>query len=308
MDNPRVSVVVTTYNYAKYLPFALESILEQTLQDLEIVLVNDGSTDNTNEVVQKYAHLQNLCYISQNNAGQAVAKNTGIHAARGAFIAFLDADDIWIRDKLEKQLPLFDDPQVGVVYGRTTYIDELNRPMAFEVRNPRLQPRKGWVVDHLVMDNFVPFSAAVVRRSCFDSVGVMNTTYQMGIDWDLWLRMALHFKFDFVDECLLLYRKSHAGQMSSKYETRVRDTGRILETFLESNKGRLPRSLVREAMAYTWCNRGYHSRETDVPESLHFYLKAMKFSPLYVPAYAGFCKTMAHFVLASAGLLGKKKA
>src|SRR5687767_5351505 len=110
--SPRVSVVLTCYNYARYLPEAVESVLSQTVDDFELIIVNDGSTDRTAEVAGRFLTDARVRYIYQENGGQAKAKNRGIREARGAFIAFLDADDVWSGDKLERQLPLFRDARV----------------------------------------------------------------------------------------------------------------------------------------------------------------------------------------------------
>ena len=107
MRYPTVSVIVTCYNYAQYLEGCLRSILNQTYQDFELLIINDGSTDNTDEVVARFLDNEKIRYIKQNNTGQAIATNNGIMAASGELIAFLDADDLWEPTKLEKQVKLF---------------------------------------------------------------------------------------------------------------------------------------------------------------------------------------------------------
>jgi glycosyltransferase involved in cell wall biosynthesis len=244
MHDAKVSVVITCYRYAQYLPHAVESALGQTHSNVEVIVVNDGSPDNTDEVMQPYLADPRVIYVKQENAGQAVAKNNGIRRATGDFIAFLDADDIWMRDKLERQLPLFADPEVGVVYSRVSYIDEKGRPLERELRD-LLAPRSGWITQHIFLDNLVPFCAAVVRRECFEQVGIMDPSFRMGIDWDLWLRMSVRYKFDYVDAPLLAYRVGHSGQMSNNFLVREQDTMRIMEKFLRDNPRLLPPRLVR---------------------------------------------------------------
>ena len=108
---PRISVVVTCYNYGAYLEGCLSSIMAQSFQDREIIVIDDGSTDDTPQVMARFSETPDLRYIRQANGGQAVAKNAGIRAARGEFIAFLDADDLWEPEKLAKQVRLFADPR-----------------------------------------------------------------------------------------------------------------------------------------------------------------------------------------------------
>jgi glycosyltransferase involved in cell wall biosynthesis len=291
-EDTKVSVVITCYKYAHFLPLALDSVLGQTHRNIEAIVVNDGSPDNTDEVMQKYLGDPRVVYIKQQNAGQAVAKNNGIARASGDIIGFLDADDIWELDKVAKQLPLFADPEVGVVYCTVKYMDESGAPLQMEVRD-LMAPRRGWITAEIFKDNLIPFCATLVRKECFAKVGVMDTAFRMGIDWDLWLRMSVHYKFDYVDEPLLHYRVGHAGQMSKNFLVRYEDTMRIMRQFIQTNPDRLSKSLVRWSFAYSYCNRGYYFRTHDAWQSLSFYLKAIRTRWNHVPAYTGVAKLLA---------------
>lgn len=291
-QGPKVSVVMTCYKYAQYLPYAIESVLNQTWQNVEVIMVNDGSPDNTDEVMQKYLADPRVKYLKQPNSGQTVAKNNGIAAATGEFISFLDADDIWTLDKLERQMPLFEQPNVGIVYCTMEFIDDANNKVPYEA-SPLSRPRKGRITEALFVDNIVPFSGAVARRECFEKVGVMDTSLKMAIDWDLWLRMSVHYDFDYVDAPLLLYRVGHPGQMSKNYFVREKDTMRIMQKFIEANPRLLPDSLVRWTMAYSCCNRGYNYRKVDGWKSLQYYLKAIGWRWNHGSAYYGLMKLAA---------------
>jgi glycosyltransferase involved in cell wall biosynthesis len=275
-------------------------VLQQTYRNIEAIVVNDGSPDNTDEVMQPYLSDSRVVYIKQQNAGQAVAKNNGIAKATGEFIGFLDADDIWEPNKIERQLPLFARPEVGVVYCRVNYMDENGAPLPMEVRD-LLAPRRGKITAHIFKDNLIPFCAAVVRRECFDRVGVMDTSFRMGIDWDLWLRMSVHYEFDYVDEPLLRYRVGHSGQMSKNFLVRYEDTMRIMRQFLDTNPGLLPAGLVSWSLAYSYCNRGYYFRSHDAWKSLGFYLKAIRARWHHGAAYFGIVKLGAFKVLSPFG-------
>jgi glycosyltransferase involved in cell wall biosynthesis len=294
MDNtrtPKVSVVVTCYNYAKYLPGCIESVLRQTWQDFEIIVVNDGSKDNTDEVIAPYLDDGRINYIKQENAGQAHAKNTGIRNARGELIAFLDADDLWLPDKLERQIPLFDDPLIGMVYSTCSYIDDSGREIMFSHESPHLAPRAGKVTDFLFIDNFIPFSSSVVRRECLECVGVFNESIRMGIDWDLWLRVSVRYLFGFVDRPLLIYRVGHPGQMSKNLEVRQECTDRIMAKFLEEYPGVVSIETVRDAQVYTYINRGYYYRSRHLVTSLKYYCRALGVRPLHPGAWRGLIVT-----------------
>ena len=130
-DKPLVSVVIATYNMGQYLADAIRSVLDQTRPNLELLVIDDGSTDNTRDVVAGFEADARLRYRRQPNSGQARAKNVGIALARGRFIAFCDADDLWTTDKLERQLHAFDDAgRVAVVYGRNRKIAADGSPLA----------------------------------------------------------------------------------------------------------------------------------------------------------------------------------
>lgn len=288
----KVSVVITCYNYGKFLATAIDSVLEQTYPEFEIILVDDGSTDNTEQVANQYAHHPRLTYIRQNNAGQANAKNTGIKHASGEFIAFLDADDRWCPDKLEKQMIRFEIKNVGVVYCRAKYLNEDDEEIFFAMTGPYLQPRRNKVTNWLIFDNFVPFSSSVVRKECLDKFGTFDETLKMGIDWDLWLRISTAYSFDFVDEHLFYYRMGHSGQMSKNLETRQECSDRIMERFLAHYPYALGVKTVERAMYYTYCNRGEYFRSIDKKKSTNLFLKAIRILPYKINAYKGLVKNL----------------
>lgn len=296
MKDEKVSVVITCYKYGHYLANAVDSVLGQTYKNIEVIIVNDGSPDNTDEVMQGYLSDPRIRYIKQANSGQAIAKNRGIEAATGGFIAFLDADDAWKLDKLEKQMPLFSNPDVGVVYCGVTYMDENGDPLERQAKQ-LMMPKAGWIAEDLFKDNLVPFCAAVVRRQCFDKVGKMDASFRMGIDWDLWLRMSVHYKFDFIDEPLLIYRIGHSGQMSKNYLVREQDTMRIMKKFIAENPDLLSDALIRWAFAYSYCNRAYYFRRVDRVKSISYYLKAIAVRWNHWDAYIGLLKWLPRQIL-----------
>ena len=287
-----ISIVITCYNYANYVADAIFSALGQTYENFEIIIVNDGSTDNSEEVISRFLDDPRIKYIKQKNAGQANAKNTGIRNAKGDFMAFLDADDMWEPDKLEKQVRLFNNPNVGVVYSRARYIDGNGNPLDFKLQNKYLRPRSGKVTEWLIFDNFVPFSSSVVRRECFEKVGLFDESLKMGIDWDLWLRISVHYEFDYVDEPLLLYRMGHVGQMSRNGEMRQRCSDKIMEKFLGEHSGVVDSRVLKAAMYYTYWSRGYHWQFEDKEKSLKYYLRAIRCNPCRMAAYKGIIKML----------------
>lgn len=278
-----VSVVIASYNMGHFLPEAVRSVLAQTYTNVEVQIVDDGSSDGTPAIVQQWREDSRVHVHRQDNAGQARAKNQGVALSRGRYVAFLDADDFWLPEKLAWQMPLFQGrPEVGIVYSDYQCIDGEGRPLPQEP--PRL--RRGWVSGALLVENFVPYSTGVVRRACLERHGGFDETLGMGIDYDLWLRLSSHYQFDFVPEKTLHYR-IWAGQMSKNYRRRYECAIRIMEDFIGNNPGLVSRAEIREAWAHTYVGRGSTMlwREDDRIAAYRDYLRALCFVPWYWPAW-----------------------
>lgn len=300
IEVPAVSVIVTCYNYGRFLGRCIESVLRQTFRDLELIIVNDGSTDNTEDIALLYIKDPRVRYIKQDNAGQTRAKNNGIKASCGKFVAFLDADDFWDPTKLEKQLPMFKDPDVGVVYSRVMFIDEEGNPLHAHIASRYLQPRHGCVTHYLLFDNFIPFSSAVVRREVFDKVGMFDETLTMGIDWDLWLRTSLHYTFAYVDEPLLYYRVGHDGQMSKNVGKRHEASDEIFNRFILNNSDKIDPITIRRVYHYTFVNRGNHFRtKNNLAKSTGYFLKAFVQWPFSIVPFTFLLKNAVLYLLKS---------
>jgi len=285
---PLVSVVVATYNMGHYLPNAVGSALAQTYPNVEVIVVDDGSTDDTAAVIQPFLADPRVRYISKPNGGQASAKNLGIRQARGEFVAFLDSDDAWTTDKLALQVPLFlASPRVGVVYARYVEVDEQGRlgQLSTNVFH------RGQVSGPLLVFNFIGFSTSVVRRACFDRLGIFRDDLGMGIDYELWLRFSTEYDFDYVDQPLVHYRV-WSGQMSGNVQRRYQNGMRIMREFLDSHRGLVSPEWQRLAWAHTYAGYADCLRRLDQPADspVGQYLKALRLKPLYLPAWKGLVK------------------
>ncbi len=277
---PSVSVVIATYNYGHFLAGALDSALGQTFGDFEVIVVDDGSTDDTSAVVQPYLRDQRVRYERTNHLGQPGAKNVGIRLARAPLIAFLDADDVWLPAKLERQVPLFQvDQRVGVVYSRRLLIDE--EGWELEYAQPTLC--RGLILPQILLANFVCFSSCVVRRDVFDQLGFFDERLALAIDYDLWLRVAPHYRFDYVDEPLVRYRTGHAN-LSRRHLERVEIAGFILRRFLNERGGRklLEPALLRLALAEHCCDMGSALKG---PRRAAWYGRALCYRPQHLLAW-----------------------
>jgi glycosyltransferase involved in cell wall biosynthesis len=290
VNPPPVSVVIATYNMAHYLPFALRSALNQTYSNIEVLVIDDGSTDNTAETVAPYLADSRVRYYRQSNGGQAVAKNRGIRESSGAHIAFLDADDLWAPDKLELQMPLFAASQrTGVVYSAFGYVDEKGD------RLPHVPGKlhRGNVSGPMLISNFVGFGTSVVKRECFDRLGLFDERLRMGIDYDRWLRFATQYEFEYVDRVLLYYR-DWPGQMSKNWRRRYVSGIEIMKAFLREHPDAVDKRTVDEAWAHTYTGFGYCARgaPSGRREALEHYLRALRFRPHYFPAWKGIVATI----------------
>lgn len=271
---PLVSVVMAAKNYARFLPTAVESVFAQTFRDWELLVIDDGSSDDTPEVVRPFLPDRRVRYLRSDRLGQPRAKNLGIRLGRGEFVAFLDADDAWEPTKLEKQLAVFAaNPEAGVVFCRRTLIDENDNPLP---ARPAPPPPTGRVLDKMFVQNFVCFSSAVVRRDVFSHVGAFDPQWDLAIDFDLWLRVARHHAFDFVDEALVRYRTGH-GNLSKKLLDRVGTALSIMHR-AEERYGvaeEVRSEVIADAYASTCRTMGYVLRGSEPAAAVRWYLRAL---------------------------------
>ena len=211
MNKGVVSVIVPVYNRENYVAETLDSILQQTYQNIEIVAVNDGSKDNSLLVLESYKkkYPDKILVIDQENQGQVRSRNNAILQSRGEYIAFLDSDDLWLPDKLEKQLPLFVD-NVGLVYSGIHNIDGDGNIIDTELIR---EDMRGDIHNKLLIKNRMTGGTVVLRRDVIDKVGMFDVDFAAAENWDLWLRVSKHYAVDFVNEPLVKYRK-HSGNMS----------------------------------------------------------------------------------------------
>jgi len=285
-----VSIIVPSYNMARFLPDAVNSALAQTYPNIEIQIVDDGSTDDTPKVVRRWEGDARVRVHRQANGGLSNARNQGIALSRGEFIALLDADDVWKPEKLALQIPVFKGrPEVGVVYSDWERMDIEGRP----VRKAPTVMHRGKISGTLLIENFIGASTAVVRRECFERHGGFNVALRTGEDYEMWLRLSVHWSFDFVPESTMRYR-TWSGQMTKDYRA-IYSTGiRTMEAFLDSNPGVVRRSVTRHAWARTYTGRGnvtlWYAR--DRAGALRDYVRALSFQPGYWPAWRAILRSV----------------
>jgi len=222
MKNPLVSVIIPTYNRASILNETIRGVLQQTYRELEIIVVDDGSTDNTNQLIEKIDD-KRIFYLYKENRGLASARNAGIKKAKGEYIAFLDSDDIWLPAKIEKQMEVFKNSRFnpGVVYCGIGYIGE----NAEEIRKEKLPVYRGNILLYLLgaRRNVVlgAGSTILVKRECFEKCGLLDENLPYRIDLELLIRIAKKFTFDYTPEPLAKIR-IHNKRMSSNIDNIIK--------------------------------------------------------------------------------------
>lgn len=219
--SPLVSVIIPAYNAEVFIERTLQSVLDQTYKNLEIIVVDDGSKDRTSEIVNNIARKDSrIRLLHQANSGVAAARNYGIEKSQGEFTAFVDADDIWYPQNIEKQVKIMTsaDSSVGLVYSWSVDIDEED----FLQGGFHVSDLEGNVYQALIYSNFIGnASAALIRRTCFDKVGgydpnLKKQNAQGCEDWDIYLRIAKFYQFRVVPDFLVGYRQL-IGSMSTNY-------------------------------------------------------------------------------------------
>ncbi|PSM46076.1 glycosyl transferase family A [Chroococcidiopsis sp. CCALA 051] len=274
---PKVSVIIPAYNSIAYLPATLDSVLRQTFTDFEVLIVDDGSSDNTAAWGSQIQD-RRIQFITQANQGTCAARNTGIALAQGEYIAFLDADDLWHPTKLAKQVRYLDEhPEVGLVYTWTALIDPEGRPTGriFASRD------RGDVWQQLVQRNITESgSSFMMRRCCFETVGVFDTTLSHVGDWDMCLRIAARYKFGAIEEPLVYYRQ-YSNSMSKNWQRVEKCFYTVLDKAFQS---KLPELQDLKDRCYGLVNltlawKCLQTQTKDYKQAIQFRTTAIAYSP-----------------------------
>lgn len=274
----KVSVIIPAYNAITYFPETLESLLKQTFNDFEVIVVNDGSTDETGQWLSQIKEPK-VRLISQKNQGLAGARNTGITHAQGEYIAILDADDLWEPDKLEKQVRVLDkNPEVALVYTWVGFIDENGNHTGRVFKNCA----EGYVWQKLTQHNIVECgSVPLIRRSCFKIVGLFDRNLNSYLeDWDMWLRIAASHQFKVIKEPLVYYRQ-HSSSTSRNWEAMDQSFRMVIEKAFSTAKPELMylknHSYGRTSLVLAW--KALQSQAKDYQTAAKFRKRAITYYP-----------------------------
>ena len=268
---PSVSVIIPTYNRADFLAEAVDSVLGQTWKDLEVIVVDDGSTDESQEILRRYGDRVRFFY--QENEGPSSARNLGASRARGQFLAFLDSDDVWEPNKLDAQMAfLRSHPDVRMVCCGGYVLGKSRRR-----RTPIARDLSGDLFLRLYLRSFINTSSVVLARECFFEVGPFDPMMRTAEDYDFWLRVAHRFRIGYLKAPLVGIRK-HSDELSrNKVELR-RNAIRVIERHFD--KDRVPGVVYRRRLAdlHVYLGRGYR-RIGDFRAARAAFRQAMHLAP-----------------------------
>jgi glycosyltransferase involved in cell wall biosynthesis len=285
MTRPVVSVIVTSYNYGRYVGGALASVRDQTLKDVEVIVVDDGSSDDSLSVIEQFLGDPRFRLAREHHRGQGWTKNRGLELVRAPFVAFLDADDLWRPDKLERQLARFRaEERLGVVCTRRTLIDADGRPLPCA----DAEPPQGWVVNSMFRQNFVCFSSAMLRAEVPARVGGFDERIGLAVDYEFWLRAARHYPFGLVDAPLASYRVGHVN-LSRRQLDRLHVALLIMRRFerLFDAPAQLDARVIARAEAETYAHLGLICRGYSRRAALGWLLRSLWADPTCGPTWRG---------------------
>ncbi|MBD2103241.1 glycosyltransferase [Leptolyngbya sp. FACHB-261] len=227
---PTISVIVPAYNAEQTISETIQSVQQQTFTDFELIVINDGSTDKTLDILEQIQDPR-LKIFTYANAGLPMARNRGIGIATGEFITFIDADDLWVPDKLELQLMAIQkSPEIGAAYSWTAFIDAAGRFLY--AREPIFL--EGDIYPHLLVKNFISNGSNIlVRRRVVECAGRFEPTLKSAEDWDYYLRLASRCQFAVVPKYQILYRQS-SQSMTSKVDVMEKYNLQVIERAFQS--------------------------------------------------------------------------
>ena len=294
-----VTVLLTCYNHLRYLPAALDGVLNQTFPDIEILALDDGSTDGTRDwLLEREAEGKLRCIFNPKNLGTYATLNVGLNEASGEYIAVLNDDDLWGPEKIERQVALMEsNPKVGLVHTGGWFIGEDGerlsdpKPLGFEFP----KTKTGDILAEEILFNRMITSSALARKECFEQLGPFDPSFYGCGDWHMWLRIVREWHVGYVDEPLTFYRV-HATNASRNSEKMDEDGTRIREWITSWQGEYEPRFVsepnLRGAFSHNWaCLGTTYAWAGDARKARVAYLQSTKVMPTRLKSYARWVAT-----------------
>ncbi len=227
---PLVSVIIPTFNRATWLSGAINSVLDQTFKNYELLVIDDGSNDNTREIVASFeGHVR---YLFQSNSGPSAARNTGIKETKAELLAFLDSDDRWLKNKLQVQVDLMmNNPNTKICYTDEIWIRHGKRVNPKKIH----QKYSGWIYKKCLPLCIISPSSVMIHKEVFDKVGFFDESLFVCEDYELWLRISRYYPITFINKPLIIKNGGHADQLSHRLWGMDRFRVQALEKVLQDN-------------------------------------------------------------------------
>lgn len=287
----KVSVIIPNYNREDLVLDAMDSVLGQDHRPIQLIVVDDGSTDHSVANIQQWFSTNassdfECLLVQQKNQGGNVARNTGIKNAKADYVAFLDSDDLWHEDKLKKQLALFNvDPALGAVY---CGLEHIRAEDGSVIQKEERNYATGDLSERLlVSDCTAPTSCYLIRREVFDKVGLFDEELQARQDWDMWIRISTEYKISAVKEHLVSYRH-HAGERTASDPSKeILAYSRIRDKYLDRYMNLDPRTFKQADSTYhKRMGRVHFHQNLGLGKALRHYFKAITLYPADFDAWA----------------------
>ena len=283
-ERPLVTIITPTYNRADFLGQAVESVLAQTYSHFELLVIDDGSTDNTRVLMEQYLKDERVRYLYQENQGQSVARRVALSQARGDFIGFLDSDNVASPERLEVCIQLLrENPDFDVVYGDVIKIDGHGK----EISRKNIKRYSGRLLSYMLRDNCVSMNTALARRDCFKVLDENGINRRVADDYEMWLHISAHHQFLYVPQYLAYYRVMD-DQISSDKTQRFNTNEAILRDFLATHGDLATSAEARSG----WCH--FYARKADylagqrrASEAIACYARAIKHDPFTKAPWVG---------------------
>ena len=232
MENPLVSVIIPVYNGKKYISETIESVLGQTYAPIEIIIIDDGSKDSSHNVIKPYLNDNKIKYYFQQNQGVAAARNFGIQKSSGNLIAFIDQDDLWLPEKISRQVSLMStNSQLALVHGRIEFINENGTRIKPLWTHPEVS---GYCFKEMFSGNKIAMLTALVKKESIMAAGMFDETIAITDDYDLWLKISYTNMVGYVDETIALYRY-HGENTSGNIVAFKKNELQVLQNFLKKH-------------------------------------------------------------------------
>ena len=211
---PLISVIIPTFNRAHVLLKAIDSVLKQTYKNFEVIVVDDGSTDGTTELLSSYIKEGKILYLKQENKGVSSARNFGVKSSKGDWLAFLDSDDEWLKHKLQKQVELLTErPDLRLVHGEELWVRNGKRVNQKKIH----QKFGGFIYEKCLPLCLISPSAVMIERKLYEEMGGFDEEFTVCEDYDLWLKITSLYEVGFVSDPIIYKYGGHEDQLSHKY-------------------------------------------------------------------------------------------